>query len=135
MGPLCRGPVWMPITPKRGPFCTPIHKKQTSGTFFVMSVYPLNTGHRPDIARHVANACRLGSVDKRVLRFDHIHEGSRDHEDSIDAVEGRSQAARSRHVALADLNSRDIFEPRCLCPIPHQDSDRHSLAHEFVGYE
>jgi hypothetical protein len=25
---------------------------------------------------HVANACRLGSVDKRVLRFDHIHEGS-----------------------------------------------------------
>ena len=26
MGPLCRGPVWMPITPKRGPFCTPIHR-------------------------------------------------------------------------------------------------------------
>jgi hypothetical protein len=25
MGPLCRGPVWMPITPKKGPFCTPIH--------------------------------------------------------------------------------------------------------------
>ena len=23
MGPLCRGPGWMPITPKRGPFCTP----------------------------------------------------------------------------------------------------------------
>ena len=25
MGPLCRGPVCMPITPKRGTFCTPIH--------------------------------------------------------------------------------------------------------------
>ena len=35
---------------------------------------------------HVADACGLGSVNKRVLRFDHIHERSRDHEDSVDAV-------------------------------------------------
>src|SRR5215469_10955600 len=47
-------------------------------------------GIRPSVqARefdNVANACGLGSVDKRVLRFDHIHEGSRDHEYSVDAV-------------------------------------------------
>src|SRR5262249_55482045 len=84
---------------------------------------------------HVANACRLGSVDKRVLRFDHIHEGGRDHEDSIDAVEGRSQAARSRHVALDDLYRLSLFEPPRLRFITHQNPHWHALADEFVGYE
>ena len=39
------------------------------------------------------------------------------------------------HIALDDFDSRDFFEPSRLCPIPHQDPDGHSLAHEFVGYE
>jgi hypothetical protein len=35
---------------------------------------------------YVLNARRFASVDERALRFDHVHSGGRDHEDSIDAV-------------------------------------------------
>ena len=35
---------------------------------------------------HVADACGLAGVYKRGLRFDHIHDRSRNHEDSVDAV-------------------------------------------------
>ena len=84
---------------------------------------------------HVVNSCGLGSVYERALRFDHVHGGSRDHQDSVDAVQGGSQGVSSGHVALDDFYRGDFFECCCLRSIPHQDSYRLPPLHELVHYE
>ena len=54
MGPLCRGPVWMPITPKRGPFCTPIHTlSQPSPKECIRDAM---TGYAPDTIKQWSKA-------------------------------------------------------------------------------
>src|SRR5262245_23945473 len=84
---------------------------------------------------HMTNSSGLARVYERALRFDHVHGGSRDHEDSMNAVQSRRQAARSGHIALNDLNSRVLFEPSRLCPIPHQHAYGHALLHKLLRYE
>ena len=45
MGPLCRGSVWMPITPKRGPFCTPIHNDESHSVHNAAKLTPGQHGN------------------------------------------------------------------------------------------
>ena len=44
MGPLCRGPVWMPITPKRGVF---LHADSQPDRDELSAVAAAHAGYRP----------------------------------------------------------------------------------------
>jgi hypothetical protein len=84
---------------------------------------------------HVPNSGSLARIYKRALGFDHIHEGSRDHKDSVNTIESSFQAGRRRHIALGDFNAGNIFEFRRLRSVPYQDPYWLSLPREFVRYE
>ena len=84
---------------------------------------------------YVLNARGLGRIHECGLRLDHVHPRGGDHEDSIDAVQGRAQGVAPGHVALDDLDRRDSFEGRRLRPVPYQDPYGLLSSHEFVHYE
>ena len=84
MGPLCRGPVWMPITPKKGPFCTPIHSEAVS-----------NADAKANLVAEAAPGLRQSSDG--VTQF----EG---HEDSLErGVLYRHRIIEDHHHAVASV--------------------------------
>src|SRR5262245_17097918 len=80
------------------------------------------------------NACPLGGIEERCLRFYHLLIGRRDQQNTPHSRKGCGERLGTRQIAVRDLNGRECRERTRMRSVLDERPDRALMPYEFANH-